>query len=336
MSSILLILQKRIVSLAVLCCLLFVAETALAQITVYSGRNRALVEPLVDRFQAETGITVRVRYGGTTQLAVAILEEGRRSPADVFWSQDAGALGALHNGNMLLALPDSLTQALPPQFRNSAGSWISTSARARVLAYDTKQISAEELPASVYDLTKPEWRGKVGWAPANASFQSFVTAMRALDGEEKTRQWLEDMRRNGAIAYNNNNSILQAIEAGEVLVGLTNHYYIDRALGSNANYPIRFAFFDAGDSGNLINIAGMGIVAPSRRVEQATRFIHFMIQEEAQQFFRDSTFEYPVTTGLTPGYRLIEDVLELAPEIDLDLLEDLDGTLRLLRQTGLL
>ena len=328
--------RKALIFLAFSGCFLFAAEAVLAQITVYSGRNRALIEPLVDRFQAETGITVRVRYGGTTQLAVAILEEGRRSPADVFWSQDAGALGALHNGNMLIALPDSITQALPYQFRNSARTWVSTSARARVLAYDANRISAEDLPASVYDLTGPEWRGKVGWAPTNASFQSFVTAMRALDGEEKTRQWLVDMRRNGAIAYNNNNSILQAIEAGEVLVGLTNHYYIDRAIASNPNYPIRFAFFETGDTGNLINVAGLGIVAPSRRVEQATRFIHFMIQEEAQQFFRDSTFEYPVKTGLEQGYRMIEDVLELAPDIDLDLLEDLDGTLRLLRQTGLL
>lgn len=329
-------IRKAIIFFAFLGCFLFIAESVFAQLTVYSGRNRALIEPLVDRFQAETGITVRVRYGGTTQLAVAILEEGRRSPADVFWSQDAGALGALHNGNMLRVLPDSITQALPPQFRNSARTWVSTSARARILAYDANRISADELPSSVYELTDPKWRGKVGWAPTNASFQSFVTAMRALDGEEKTRQWLLDMRRNGAIAYNNNNSILQAIEAGEVLVGLTNHYYVDRAMATNPGYPIRFAFFETGDTGNLINVAGLGIVAPSRRVEQATRFIHFMMQEEAQQFFRDATFEYPVTTGLEQGYRMIEDVLELAPDIDLDLLEDLDGTLRLLRQTGLL
>ncbi len=317
--------------------LLFVfSETVLSQITVYSGRNRALVEPLVRQFEAETGYTVRIRYGGTTQLAVAILEEGRRSPADVFWSQDAGALGALHTDGRLATLPDSLTEKLPSQFRSSANTWVATSGRARVFAYDVNAISKDQLPGSVFNLTSAEWRGRIGWAPANASFQSFVTSMIAAEGEDTTRRWLEDMKANGTVAYNNNNSILQAIEAGEISAGITNHYYIDRAAAEKSEYPVAYHFFDAGDIGNLVNVAGMGIIGSSRNQDAALQFIDFMLRDHAQLFFMNEVFEYPVITGLEGSARNLDDILNRTPDLDLDALRDLDRTLRLLRQTGLL
>ncbi len=317
--------------------LLFVfSETILAQITVYSGRNRALVEPLVRQFEAETDYTVRIRYGGTTQLAVAILEEGRRSPADVFWSQDAGALGALHKENMLEKLPETISEALPSQFRSRGDTWVATSGRARVFAYNSNAVSADDLPASVFDLTDKKWGGRIGWAPGNASFQSFVTSMIASEGEEATRKWLEGMKANGAVAYNNNNSILQAIEAGEIRAGITNHYYIDRAASSDANYAISYTFFDAGDIGNLVNVAGMGVLRSSRNKEAANAFVAFMLSEKAQRFFMDEVFEYPVIPGLSHGTRDLDEILKLTPDIDLDALRDLDLTLKLLRQTGLL
>lgn len=311
----------------------FCAESAFAQLTVYSGRSKALVEPLIEKFEAETGIRVRVRYGGTTQLAVALMEEGRRTPADLFWAQDAGALGAVHQSGLLAPLPDDIMDSLPEIFRNSDGTWVATSGRARVLAYNTE---SEHLPTSLFDLTKPEFRGRTGWAPANASFQSFVTAMRSIEGEERTRQWLIDMRRNGVVAYNNNSSIIQALEAEEIEFGLTNHYYLERVRNIRPNTPVQQKFFESGNPGNLVNVAGLGVLNTSSNKSAALQFVKFMLTEDSQRYFLNQVFEYPVITGLGEQDEKLNEILEVSPDIDLDLLRDLEETLKLLRETGLL
>lgn len=330
-------MKSFFIGFSILFLLLFFAEITFSQqLTLYSGRSKALVEPLIQEFERETGIRVRVRYGGTTQLAVAIIEEGRRSPADVFWAQDAGALGAVHRAGLLTPLDASLFEGKPAVFRNSDGTWIATSGRARVLAFDRRVLQPESLPETVIDLTDSRWRGQVGWSPANASFQSFVTAMRAIEGEEVTRQWVRDMQRNGAIAYNNNTSILQAIAAGEIRLGITNHYYIERAQASDPNYPVDMVFFRAGDSGNLLNVAGAGILTSTRATAQATQFIEFLLRKDSQAYFLNEIFEYPVIYGIDDQDRKLEELLKVLPDLDLDILNDLDGTLRLLRETGLL
>lgn len=160
--------------------------------------------------------------------------------------------------------------------------------------------------------------------------------MRAIEGNERTRDWLTQMKANGAVAYNNNNSILQAIEAGEVQVGLTNHYYIDRAKSANPNYVISTHTFKGGDVGNLINVAGLAVLNSSSRQEQALKFVEFMLQDFAQQFFMNEVFEYPVKTGIGESDRMLERILEITPDINLDALRELDETLRMLRQTDLL
>ncbi|MGD9571070.1 MAG: extracellular solute-binding protein, partial [Thermoleophilia bacterium] len=153
------------------------AETS-GSLTVYSGRDEELVAPLFEQFTSETGIGVEVRYGDTAEMAATIVEEGDASPADVFFGQDGGALGALQKEQRLAELSDSSLDMVLPAFRSPEGYWIGTSGRVRVLGYDTRVLEESDLPASVFDLTGPEWSGKVGWAPTNASFQAFVTAMR--------------------------------------------------------------------------------------------------------------------------------------------------------------
>ncbi len=315
---------------------LFFTGDALAQLTIYSGRSKALVDPIIAKFEEETGINVRIRFGGTTQLAVAIMEEGRRSPADVFWGQDGGALGALHNQGLLANLPEPILGGIPEGFKNNDRTWVATSGRARVLAYNERRVSQDNLPESIFDLTKPEWRGKVGWSPANASFQSFVTAMRKNLGEEQTRQWLTDMKNNGAVAYNNNNSIIQAIAAGEVELGITNHYYIERMRSENPTYTVNMTFFSDNDIGNLLNVAGVGVLNSSRNKENAERFIAFLLSDEIQRYFVNETFEYPVIYGMDDYDSKLIEALEVSPSMDLELLSDLDATLRLLRSVGLL
>lgn len=316
-----------------------IAGAVFAQtLTVYSGRGEALVQPLVDRFTAETGIRVAIRYGGTAELAVLILEEGRASPADVFWGQDAGALGALSSAGRLRALPDGLTADLPSIFVSRSGVWVAASGRARVLAYSPERTAGAAWPASVLDLTDPIYRGRVGWAPTNGSFQAFVTAMRRVLGEAEAAAWLRGMIANDTQAYRNNTTLVEAIAAGEIDYAITNHYYLLRYLANDPGYPVAQGFFADGDLGNLVNVAGAAIIDTSRNVEAAERFLAFLLGDEAQAYITDDVFEYPVVASVTPHPALVafEELLAASPDVDLDVLEDLDGTLELLREVGLL
>ena len=329
-------MARHLLSLVLLTSL---AGVTLAQsLTVYSGRGEALVQPLVERFSAETGIEVQVRYGGTAELAVLILEEGRASPADVFWGQDAGALGALSLAGRLTVLPEALTAGLPGIYASRGGLWIATSGRARVLAYSPERTVGELWPDSVFDLTDPAYRGRVAWAPTNGSFQAFVTAMRVVHGEEATEAWLRGMIANDVQAYRNNTTQVEAIAAGEVDYALVNNYYLLRFLANDPDYPVGQGFFADGDIGNLVNVAGAGIVNTSRNVAAAERFLAFLLEPASQAYFTNVVYEYPVVPGAQPNEALasFEALLAASPDVDLDVLEDLEGTLELLREVGLL
>ncbi len=125
------------------------------QITLYSGRSETLIGPLIGQFEEDTGIDVRVRYGGSASLAAQILEEGDRSPADVFLAQDAGALGAVEDAGLFRPLPEAVLQRVNPGFSSGAGAWVGVSGRARVLVYGTDAVSDAQLPGSIFDLVDP-------------------------------------------------------------------------------------------------------------------------------------------------------------------------------------
>ena len=306
------------------------AQDADGPLVVYAGRKLTLVQPILDRFTAETGIEVEVRDGETAELALALSEEGRSSPADVFWAQDAGALGLVAGSGLLSALSDSLTGLVDARFRGDSARWVALSGRARVLAYSPTRADTTALPKSVFDLADARYAGRVAWAPTNASFQSFVTAMRQTAGEDAARDWLEAMQANGARAYSNNVGILDAIAAGEADYGLPNHYYLLQRLAEQPDFPVAQTRFADGDVGNLINVAGAGILVSSRRPNAAAKLLAYLLSERGQSYFRDETAEYPVA-----GPDALSD-LGAAPDLGLDRLADLDGTLRLLRDVGLL
>lgn len=313
-------------------------QAAGQELVLYSGRSKNLVQPIIQKFTEATGVDVQVRYGSTSQLAVALKEEGQRTRADAFLAQDAGALGAMVDAGLFAKLPEELLNQVAQRYRNPEGYWVATSGRARTLAYSPERVEEENLPASVFDLTQPEYEGRVGWAPTNASFQAFVTAMRRVHGDERALQWLKDMKANGARAYPNNTGIIQGIAAGEVDLGLPNHYYLLRFKDDDPNYPVEQTLFDAGDVGNLINVAGIGVLAPSQKQELAQQLVAYLLSEEAQRYFATETFEYPVTDAVEPDPRLPDRdrLSENAPHVDLDSLDDLEGTLELLREAGLL
>ena len=224
-------------------------------LTVYSGRSESLVGPLLERFEEESGIDVEVNYAGTSELAATILEEGDASPADVFFGQDAGALGALAEEGRLAALPQATLDKVDERFRADDGSWVGVSGRARVVAFDDRVHDAADMPDSIAAFTDPQWKGKIGWAPTNASFHSFVTAFRLMEGDDAAKAWLEGIQANEPKVYEGNDAVLNAIATGEVEVGFINHYYLMNALAEQGDtFPVRNHFIGGEDPGALVNL----------------------------------------------------------------------------------
>ncbi|MGB9634345.1 MAG: iron ABC transporter substrate-binding protein [Chloroflexaceae bacterium] len=307
------------------------------KLVVYSGRSESLVGPLFEQFTQATGIAVEARYGDTAELAATILEEGQNSPADVFFAQDAGALGALGAAGLLAPLPETTLNAVEERFRSSRGDWVGVSGRARVVVYNTERLEERDLPASITGFVAPEWKGRMGWAPTNGSFQAFVTAMRVQLGEDAARRWLEGMLANETRTYEKNAAIVQAVAAGEIDVGFVNHYYLyqlQREAGDTlkaANYyPLD------GDVGALINIAGVGLLKTAANAGPAQTFLNYLLSGDGQRYFAERTFEYPLAAGVPADPRL-KPLAEIeTPALDLNQLSDLQGTLKLLQDVGAL
>jgi iron(III) transport system substrate-binding protein len=315
------------------------AETTAAggEITVYSGRNEELIGQLIEQYQAETGTKVNVKYGDTAELAATILEEGTNSPADVFFAQDAGALGAVAAEDRLQKLPDAILNSVDERFRSPEGEWIGVSGRARTVVYNTKTITETDLPETIFGFTDPKWKGRLGWVPTNGSFQAFVTALRVLEGEDKAREWLEGIKANEPKVYENNSAVVQAAAAGEIDAGFVNHYYLVRQIEEQGeSFGARNYYFKNGDPGSLVNVAGAGIISSSKNQEAAARFVQFLVSETAQKYFTDKTFEYPLIASVQPN-SILPALGELqTPNLDLSKLNDLKGTLQLLQDLGIL
>jgi iron(III) transport system substrate-binding protein len=306
-------------------------------LTIYAGRSEELVGPLIEQFKAATGLDVQVNYAGTTDLAATILEEGEASPADVFFAQDAGALGAVAAEGRLAALPATTLDLVDARFRSDDGNWVGVSGRARVVVYDTRVLSEGALPISIDGYTAPEWKGRIGWAPTNASLQSFVTAYRVLKGDDAAKAWLEGIVANEPKVYDGNDAVLAAVAAGEVEVGFINHYYLMRQLiEQGSSFPVANQFLPGGDPGALVNVAGAGILTTAPNPAAAQAFIDFLLATKGQQYFATETSEYPLIDGVDadPALPPLEQIQ--SPDIDLSDLADLEGTLRLLQEAGVL
>lgn len=305
-------------------------------LVIYSGRSEELVGPVIAAFETATGIDAEVRYAGTSELAATILEEGDNSPADVFFSQDAGALGALAKEDRLAALPGDVLDLVDARFRSPDGEWVGVTGRARVLAYDTRELSPADLPESVLDLTLPEWRGRIGWAPTNASFQAFVTALRIELGDDGAKEWLTGVLANEPRAYEGNSAALRAVAAGEIDVALINHYYLYAAKAGDPAIPVGNHFFTGGDPGALVNVAGVGVLDTAKHPEAADAFVRYLLGTEAQTHFAEQTFEYALIDGVPPAAGLPALTEIESPDLDLTDLSDLEGTIRLLQEAGVL
>ncbi|OAV79270.1 iron ABC transporter substrate-binding protein [Dietzia sp. 111N12-1] len=308
-------------------------------LVLYSGRSESLVAPLIEQISDSTGVDIEVRYASTPEMAAQIAEEGEASPADVFFSQDAGALGALDNAGLLQQFDESVTEAVPAEYRAADGTWVATSLRARVLIYDSRTLDEAEVPDTIDAVLAPEWKGRVGYAPTNASFQSFVTALRVDRGDEAAEQWLRDFLANDPQTFENNNALLQAVDAGTVELGLTNHYYWYNSAAEKGaeNMRARVKYMAQGDPGALVNVAGVAILASTDRPDDARRVVEAFLAEPAQTYFVEETSEYPVVPGIATDAAGLPPLDTLGgPDIDLGQLDGLEQTQAMLARVGMI
>ncbi len=312
-------------------------EPGEGSLVVYSGRSEELVGPIFEQFEERSGVDVQVRYGETAELAATILEEGENSPADLFFAQDPGALGALDDEGRLTKLPDGILDQVPSGFRADDGDWVGTSGRARAVAYNTEELDEGDLPDSIFAFTDPEWNGRIGWAPTNGSFQAFVTALRVLEGEDRARDWLEGVQANDPFVYPDNLSAVEGVASGEVDMAFVNHYYLFQVKEEQGDdLPAANYYLKGGDPGALVLAAGAGVLDTAENPQAGEEFLEFALSDEAQQYFADETYEYPLVDGVEINEELPPLSEIQSPEVDLSNLDDLGGTLDLLQETGVL
>lgn len=307
----------------------------LAPVTLYSGRDVELIQPIIDEFTAETGIEVTVEdRGNSAATAALLLEEGEATSADVFYSQEVGAIGALAKADLLAELPDEVIEQVDERFRPAADNlWVGVTGRSRVIVYNPELVP--EPPVGVLELTEPEYQGKVGIVPGNAGFQAFITAFRVSEGEDAARQWLEGMIANGAQIYEGNEDVLDAVDAGDLSLGLINHYYLARQLDER-EFTAELVFPAGDDPGGLVNATAVGILAGAADNPSALALVEFLVSEAGQEYFVTETSEYPVVDGVADpeGIPALDD-LE-GPPLDLTDLDSLEETQALLTEVGLL
>ena len=331
------------------------------ELVIYSGRSKPLVDSLVQKYQEQADRPVRVKYGTDAQLLAALQEEGDQTPADVFWANTTGALGNAVNNDLLAELPDALT-GRADRFVPSNQRWVPVTTRFRVLAYNSETVRPEDLPDSILDLPgMADMEGRIGWTPAYSSFQDFVTALRVTTSRDTARTWLTRMQALTPKSYTSNTPMVRALEAGEIDVALTNHYYVLRLKhgGAEGEYegdeeeseegeegeapvrasaPVGMYHFEDGDLGNLALVTGAGALRASDQSEAARQFLQFLLSEEAQSYAATQVNEYPVVQGTpVPAYMMpVEQALRLSPTFDLQRLQEMDPTLTLLRDVGAL
>lgn len=311
------------------------SDEADGPLTVYSGREEELIGPLFKQFQDETGIELDVRYGNTPELAAQIVEEGSNSPADVFVSQDAGSLGIAQA--QFAKIPQDSLDRVNEQFRGTDGKWVGLSGRARVVSFNSTKHKAEDLPDTVVAYATPEYAPKLGVAPTNGSFVAFISAMRLQVGDDATKTFLADLKKNGAKTFDGNRVIVEAINDGDIDFGLVNHYYLSVLRKSNPDIKVENKYMKAGDPGGFVNVTGVGILDSSDQKASAERFVEFLLSDEGQKFYvTQENTEYPLVEGIAAAEGLPSLESQLGGGVTLsELGEKAESSAQMISESGL-
>jgi len=309
-------------------------ETAREVVVVYSGRNESLAGPLFARLGEELGIEIKVRYGGTAELAATLMEEGPATPANLFLSQDAAALGALAGAGLVVELPPEALARVAPEYRSRDGVWVGLSGRARCVVYNTERMRPEDLPAGLEQIVEPRFRGRFGIAPTNGSFQAHLAVYRTVAGRAALESLLAGLVANRPGFYPKNSAIVEAVIAGEIDFGLVNHYYLLRALAESPAAPAANYFMPSGAVSSFVNLSGVGVLRPT---PATLALVEALLGDTSQRYFAEETFEYPLIAGLAPAAGLppLGDLRARQLPFD-EVAANLEETLELIAASGLL
>jgi iron(III) transport system substrate-binding protein len=280
---------------------------------------------------------VDIRKASSSQLANTIIEEATAgsSPADIFWAIDAGSIGIVAENDATVELPDRVVQSIPDTF-HPTDQWVGTMGRARSIPYNTDEYSAADIPSDILAFAEDDrFQDAMGWAPTYGAFQSFVTALRLINGEDTAREWLNGMQQQNIGTYDNELVVANQVASGELDAGLSNHYYSRLVYEERPDAPLDLAFTQ-GDAGALINCSGTEIIRGTDNEELAADFIHHLLSIEAQEFLGTRGYEYPLLPSVPPVGDLPRIDELNPPELNLAELSDLEPTLQLLRETGAL
>jgi iron(III) transport system substrate-binding protein len=314
-------------------------DLASQKLVLYSGRDEELIAPIVEAFEQKTGVDVEVRYGSSSEMAAQILEEGDATPADLFYSQEVGAVGALAKAGLLSELPSDVVESVDERFRPKGDRlWVGVTGRSRVIVHNPDKLAELGLPtpSGVADLTDPRYKGHVAIVPGNAGFKAFITAFRVSEGEDAARQWIEDMKANDVDAsFESNGDVLEAVNNGDIAIGLINHYYWARHENRDG-LAAQLVFPKGDDPGGLVNATAVGITAKGAENPAALALVRYLISAEGQNTFVQETWEYPVIDGVADPQGIPAlDELE-GPPIDLADLDSLEATEAMLTDLALL
>jgi iron(III) transport system substrate-binding protein len=307
-------------------------------LTLYSAQHEQMTNGLAKAFEHKTGAKVRVRFGEDEGLANQLVQEGSASPADVLLTENTPPLELLSEKDLLAQVPGPTLAQVPARYDSPSGHWVGVAARETVLIYNPKLVSAAELPPSILDLAKPEWKGKLAIAPSEPDFVPIVSAIDKLDGRAATESWLKGFAAN-AKRYDDNEGIVAAVEAGQVGAGIINHYYWyeQAAEVGAANVHSKLYYFGHKDPGALVNISGAGALKSSKDPALAQRFLAFLVSKEGQNAMTHSgDWEYPLVAGVTPPPGLHPFAGLQAPEVGPADLGDGSVPLQLMQEAGLL
>ncbi len=307
-------------------------------LTLYSSQHEPMTEALIEGFEEQSGAKVQVRFGEDEGLASQIEQEGDATPADVVLTENTPPLEALAEKDLLAKVDPSTLAEVPSQYSSPTGHWVGVAARETVMVYNPKMIAAGELPASILDLAKPEWKGKLAIAPSEPDFVPIVSAITKLDGEAAAVEWLEGFAAN-AKHYNDNEGIIAAVDGGQVAAGIINHYYWFEAVAEEGKgkVPSKLHYFGHEDPGALVNISGAAALASSDEPELAQEFLAYLVSEEGQTAMTESgDWEYPLNAAVPPPPGLKPfDTLE-PPKVSPADLGDGSAPVELMQQVGLL
>ncbi|AFM58855.1 iron ABC transporter substrate-binding protein [Enterobacter cloacae subsp. cloacae] len=329
-------------SLALLSSSLFLSTQSVAAdnnegIVVYNAQHENLVKSWVDGFTKETGIKVTLRNGDDSELGNQLVQEGSASPADVFLTENSPSMVLVDNAKLFAPLDAETLKQVPAEYRPAHGRWIGIAARSTVFVYNPKKLSEQQLPKSLMDLAKPEWKGRWAASPSGADFQAIVSAMLALKGEQATLEWLKAMKAN-FVAYKGNSTVMKAVNAGQIDGGVIYHYYrfVDQSKTGENSKNTKLYYFKHQDPGAFVSLSGGGVLASSKHKAQAQAFIKYITGKEGQESLRtNNAFEYAVGVNAASNPKLVP-LNELdAPKVEPSTLNS-KKVIELMTQAGLL